>query len=406
MRKKNKNINQLPGLNSIEASLDPTALRPVPVESKKRGESLINDHHPSSIYNKASHKKRWPWLIGGVALLIVVLGGYFLLTRKAPIASPAPQKTEAVKTEASPEPTTKPSSLTGVLVEPAVSEKPVMASIIENMAGQLGARPQSGLSSAGVVYEALAEGGITRYLALWQADTPKDIGPVRSLRPVFFYSAIEYGAPTAHAGGSMDGLALAQNPDFKNIEALATGPFRRINTKIAPHNLYIYGEQYTKLIASRGWDKAPAFTPWPRKDDTPSDTPSATVITASFSSADYRAIFKYDTVSNSYLREVGGRADVDAGAGNKQVNPKVVIVLKASTVAGTQKNGKPKTDINIIGKGAGYIFQDGTVKEISWVKNSATDRMQFLDSVGAPVSLNRGQTWISIVPTTIPPTWK
>lgn len=406
MRKKIKNNYQTTGLNPIEAGSDPTALRPVPIESKKRGKPLVNDHHPSSMYKKADHKKRWPWLIGGAVLLIAVLGGFFLLTRNAPTASPAPQKTEAVKVEASPEPTTKPSSLTGVLVEPAVSEKPVMASIIENMAGQLGARPQSGLSSAGVVYEALAEGGITRYLALWQADTPKDIGPVRSLRPVFFYSAMEYGAPTAHAGGSMDGLALAQNPDFKNIEALASGSFRRINTKIAPHNLYIYGEQYTKLMASRGWDKAPTFTPWPRKDDTPSKTPNATVITANFSSADYRATFKYDVASNSYLREVGGRADVDAGASNKQVDPKVVIILKASTLAGMQKNGQPKTDINIIGQGNGYIFQDGVVVEIRWVKKSASDRMQFLDSVGAPVSLNRGQAWISIVPTTLPPNWQ
>jgi hypothetical protein len=117
-------------------------------------------------------------------------------------------------------------------------------------------------------------------------------------------------------------------------------------------------------------------------------------------------VFRYDAASNSYLREIGGKPDVDAAANNKQVNPKTVIIIKATAVAGKQKNGKPKTDIDIIGKGTAYIFQDGTVTEVNWVKNSATDRMQFLDSVGAPVALNRGQAWVSIVPTTLPPTWK
>ncbi len=411
MQKKTKSKNQSTEreLGVVTMSSDPTALRPEPISSKRRGESLINDQHPaaSSGTKKLSHKKRIVLITGVILGITLLLGAaYFVLARKAPAPSPEPQKSQEVKAEATPEPTTKPSSLTGVLVEPDVAKKPVMASIIENMAGRFGARPQSGLATAGVVYEALAEGGITRYLALWQADTPADIGPVRSLRPVFFYSAMEYGAPTAHAGGSSDGLALARDPSFKNVEALAAGPFRRITSKIAPHNLYIYGEKYAQLVSARGWGEAPTFTPWPRKDDAPAQSPNATVITANFSGADYRAIFRYDSTTNGYLREVGGKPDVDAAASNKQVSPKTVIILKATSVAGKQKNGKPKTDIDIIGTGAGYIFQDGIVKEITWVKKSATDRMQFQDSVGVPVALNRGQTWISIVPTTFPPNWR
>ncbi|MDQ5944536.1 MAG: hypothetical protein QG658_605 [Patescibacteria group bacterium] len=388
-------------------STDPTLLRPEPITSKNRGESLINPQHPASSNLKKKSRKK-TLIIAGAVLLVLALGAgaFYAFGKKAPETATSPQPTEEVKAEASPAPTTKPSVLTGVLVEPAVADKPVMASIIENMAGRGGARPQSGLTSAGVVYEALAEGGITRYLALWQADTPTDIGPVRSLRPVFFYTAMEYGTPTAHAGGSSDALSLAQDNNFKNVEALGGLPFRRVSSRIAPHNLYVYGEKYAELVANRGWNKPASFNAWPRKDDAPSDTPTATVITANFSSADYRAVFRYDAATNSYLREIGGKADVDAAANNKQVNPKTVIIVKASAVAGKQKNGKPKTDIDIIGKGTAYIFQDGTVTEVNWVKNSATDRMQFLDSVGAPVALNRGQAWVSIVPTTLPPTWK
>ena len=411
MQKNTKNNSQENEreLGAVDMSQDPTVLRSEPVSSKKRGEALINPQHPAaSNLQKKPSKKKLAIIAGGAVLLLVALGAgaYYAFGRKAPTPSTSTTPVEEVKAEVSPTPTTKPSALTGVLVEPEIAEKPVMASIIENMAGRGAARPQSGLSSAGVVYEALAEGGITRYLALWQADRPQDIGPVRSLRPVFFYSAMEYGSPTVHAGGSTDGLALAQDRNFKNIEALGGPPFRRVNSRIAPHNLYITGEKYAALINSRGWGGAPTFTPWPRKDDQPSQTPNAIVITANFSSADYRAVFRYDATTNSYLREIGGKADVDAAANNKQVNPKAVIILKATAVAGKQQNGKPKTDIDIIGKGSGYIFQDGTVKEITWVKNSATDRMQFLDGVGAPVSLNRGQAWVSIVPTTLPPTWQ
>lgn len=410
MQKKTKNVSQenSRNLSAIDMSQDPTVLRPGPVSSKKRSEPLINLQHPASMYVAKKSRKKMILVIGGIffVLLLIGAGAYYAFGRKTSVASVSPSPTEEVKADAPPATTTKPSALTGVLVEPDVAKKPVMASIIENMAGRGGARPQSGLSSAGVVYEALAEGGITRYLALWQADTPQDIGPVRSLRPVFFYSAMEYGAPTAHAGGSTDGLALARDPTFKNVEALANGPFRRLTSRIAPHNLYVYGQKYAELVAGRGWGDVPNFTPWNRKDDTPAQSPNATLITANFSGPDYRAVFRYSASTNSYLREVGGQLDTDAAANNQQINPKVVVIIKATAVAGKQQNGKPKTDIDIIGQGAGYIFQDGTITQITWVKKSATDRMQFLDSVGAPVALNRGQTWVSIVPSTLPPTWQ
>lgn len=413
MHKKRKNQN--PGDNTPEKPLDAVDMssNPLVLDSKfaeprtRRGTALIDDNHPAATNRSRSRSKRKLaiWVgVGVIGLLAVAAGAYAYLSRKSP--TPSTQPTAATVSQSPPASDLVANALTGTLVSPETAKKPIFASIIENMVGKNAARPQSGLSSAGVVYEALAEGGITRYLALWQTDVPKDIGPVRSLRPVFYYMSMEYSAPTTHAGGSSEGLALAKDSGFKDMEALGGAPFRRISNRYAPHNLYVYGQELLDLVVKRGWDDEPTFKPWPRKDDSPASTPNATVITANFSGADYRAVFRYDAASNSYLREVGGKADVDAAAQNKQISPKTVIILKATATAGTQKNGKPKTDIGIIGKGSGYIFQDGKVEEITWAKSSATDRTQLLDSAGKNVNLNRGQTWVSIVPITLAPSWQ
>ena len=209
-----------------------------------------------------------------------------------------------------------------------------MASIVENLGGVGGARPQSGLSSAGVVYEAIAEGGITRYLAIFQADVPADIGPVRSLRPVFFETAMEYGTPVAHAGGSSDALSsVGSTKTFKDMDEFYNGGFfRRLNTRYAPHNLYIYGPKLAELVAKKGWNTPPAFTPWQRKDDAPAAAPTASSITANYSSSMYTATFAYDATTNSYARSIAGVADVDA-ASKLPVKPKTVITINATNIA-------------------------------------------------------------------------
>ncbi len=319
----------------------------------------------------------------------------------------APQASSASATPSeSPKPVTAESALTGMLVTPELATKPVMSVVIENLFPD--ARPQSGLSQAGVVYEALAEGGITRYIAFYQTDIPTDIGPVRSLRPVFYQMGTEYNAPVAHIGGSTDGLALAQNDrNFKDMDQFYNGAyFRRITARWAPHNVYIYGDSLKKMVQDKGWYTPPTFAAWKRKDDSPSASPNATRITADFSYADYTASFQYDAPSNSYMRSVGAKPDLDAANGQKQVAPKTVIVLYAATTYGTQPNGKPKTDINLIGNGKAVLFQDGIATECTWKKASDKGRLTLTDTSGNEVALNRGQSWVSIVPAGRPVIWQ
>ena len=57
-----------------------------------------------------------------------------------------------------------------------------------------------GLGAAGIVYEALAEGGIIRFLSIFQEPLPASLGPVRSLRPYYLDWGLEYGIPVARRG--------------------------------------------------------------------------------------------------------------------------------------------------------------------------------------------------------------
>lgn len=348
----------------------------------------------------------------GIGIAILVLGGGIGWYAYAHRSKPA----VAVETKPSASPTPEPtpvlkaSLLTGALVDPAKADLPVRASIVENLGGPLpnAARPQSGLSTAGVIYEALSEGGISRYLAIWQSDVPSDIGPVRSMRPIFFDLAQEYTTPVTHAGGSTDGIARIQNSGtFRDLDHSFIGnAFRRITSRAAPHNLYINADSYNLLLKTKKWDNVPTFTAWARKDDSPAETPTASVITTDFSGPMYTSTYTYDKATNSYARTNAGVADVDAANNNARITPKTVIVLYTTTSYSTQANGKPQTNITITGSGQGVVFQDGTATTITWSKASAAGRMKFTGPDGQELKLNRGQSWVAILPTGRAATYK
>ena len=136
-----------------------------------------------------------------------------------------------------------------------------------------------------MVYEALAEGGITRFLAIFQEPLPISLGPVRSLRPYYLDWGLEYGVPVAHAGGSQPALAEVPELGLKDINALEYDGsyFFRTTGRVAPHNLYTNSTLLPELVSKLGFDTAPSFTPLPRKADAPMATPSNPVININFS---------------------------------------------------------------------------------------------------------------------------
>lgn len=294
-----------------------------------------------------------------------------------------------------PKPTTVASPLTGVQVAPDLAKRPVTGIMIEN---SLDARPQSGLQEAGVVYEAIAEGGITRFLALFQEAQPQYIGPVRSLRPYFIDFAAPFQASIVHVGGSPEALSEVRNGSFRDLDQFFNaGYFSRIGARPAPHNVYTSFARLDALNQAKGYTSS-LFTSWPRKADKKLAVPTAKTIDFNISGYDYNVHYDYDPPSNTYMRSEGGAPHVNlVSAADKtgaRLHPKVVIALVMSYGLEADRHHSEYGDS---GSGTAYIFQDGGVTLGTWEKGSTTSQIAFKDPAGQPLKLDAGQTWLTLV---------
>ena len=290
-----------------------------------------------------------------------------------------------------------PSSLTGLPVLPSVNLRPVTAVMVEN---SIDARPQSGLDQAGVVFEAIAEGGITRFMALYQDTLPAYIGPVRSARPYYVSWALGFDADYAHVGGSTEGLQDIQNWGVKDLDQFYnSSAYQRISSRYAPHNVYTGFPQLTELEQSKGFTTS-NYSGFIRKKDAPSQNPTATKIDFALSGSDYDPHFDYVPSTNSYLRSQSGAPHIviDQNGNQKQINPKVVVALVVPLGQGALDSSNAYySDYTVVGSGQAFIFQDGTVTIGTWTKKSNTSQIVFTDSASIPLKINAGQTWITAV---------
>jgi hypothetical protein len=330
-------------------------------------------------------------IIGGVLFVALFGGGLaFALSSTTSNNTPPPApKVTAVKPPVV-VPITSP--LTGLPVSATDAQRPVTAVMVENSDA---ARPQAGLSQAGVVFEALAEGGITRFMALYQETQPSNIGPIRSLRPYYLQWAMGFDAAVAHVGGSPQALTDVNSWSSKDINEFYYGSsFHRISTREAPHNVYTSIAALNSIESSKGWTTS-KFTGFPRKDDSPSKSPDATSIDLNPSYADFAVNYSYNPTNNSYLRSEGGAAHMDSNTGT-QIEPKVVIAMVVPLSRGAlDATGAYYSDYQAIGTGPVYVFQDGTVTTGTWSKAGNADQIEFSDANKNPIKLNAGQTWIT-----------
>ncbi len=352
----------------------------------QRLRAFVNQHHLATT------------VVCGIAL-ILISGSitYFLLHKKPNYRNmPLSVKKQAPKKYYSP--------LTGLPVaNQAATTQPVTAVMIENSPS---ARPQSGLKKAGVVYEAVAEGGITRFLAVYQHDKPALIGPVRSLRLYYLSWGAQYQASIAHVGGSPNALAEVRNGNYRDIDQFFNaGSYWRANDRRAPHNMYTSGERLDQLNAAKGYKESvfQSFTRQDPKPVTPESTkkqtkqpaaPTANQITINLSSNLYNTSYVYDKAANTYVRAMAGAPHTDREEG--QIAPHVVVVLEAPIErrAGT---ADAYEDVVTTGTGKAHVFQNGTVVEATWRKEGMSQPLTLVDAANKPVALNRGQTWIATI---------
>lgn len=284
------------------------------------------------------------------------------------------------------------SPLTGKKVKTeAVTKQTTTAIMIENSPD---ARPQSGLKQAGIVYEAIAEGGITRFLAIYQEDKPGLIGPVRSLREYFVDWLAPYDAAVAHVGGSSQALKIIRNGKYRDIDQFFNpGTYWRASDRYAPHNVYTNFKNLDALNKSKGF-KTSKFTSFERVDGEPVAKPNATKIAINFSSPAYNTVYIYNKKNNNYARNMGGVAHKDREKGT--ITPSVVIAMHVNESTVMQDGARER--ITTSSKGKATIFQNGTAISATWSKKSRDAQIEFLDKNNQPIELVRGQTWIAAVP--------
>jgi len=344
-------------------------------------------HHKIKNKHPLTKKEKWIVVIEILIVLAAIAVVVFIFTRSTKLEKGTAQKTNKVVV-------VKPivSRLTGLPVTAAQEALPVTGVMIENSDD---ARPQSGLSQAGVVYEALAEGGITRFLALFEDNTTSSIGPVRSARPYFIDWLLPYDAGYAHVGGSPTALSEIQSLNVKDLNQFYnSSAYQRISSRAAPHNVYTSTPSLLSLESSKGWTKSD-FTGFPRKADSPNKAPNASKITLNIAGSDMNVQYQYNPTKNHYLRSEGGSPMIDAG-NNQQISPKVVIAMVVPWTDGALDSSNAYyTVYSDVGSGTADIFQDGVVYPGTWTKTSQNSKIQFTNAAGVPIKLNAGQTWIT-----------
>jgi len=322
-----------------------------------------------------------------------------------PTASATPQQPPAPPPTPTPETTTV-SPINGALIPSAefaaLQQRPPLAVMIENSTD---ARPQFGLQRADLVYEAVAEGGITRFMAIyWRSDAEK-IAYVRSARIYYMHWAAELGAVYVHWGqvedpGPVDVWPVLSRLNIRDLNGMFQGEqvgYRDLS-RYAPHNVYTNSNLLWGTARAYGFAGPPTLEPWKFKDDTPQRPAdrAAPAVNLSFDSpgSDYAVRWEYDAAANSYLRVMGGVPHTDAGTGERLAARNVAVQFAVLRPSGV----KAYNIIDTVGSGTAVVFQDGVAIAGSWRKDGDTGRTRFYDSAGNEISFNRGTTWIEVVP--------
>lgn len=297
------------------------------------------------------------------------------------------------------------SKLTGLEITEEQSKKRPIAVMLDN---HYKARPQAGLSDAEVVYEVLAEGFITRYMAIFQAHEPSVIGPVRSARPYYIERALEFKPLYVHVGGSMQALTNIINFNMADIDGLSVGAgvFNRTSHKKMPHNAYSNHDGIRKEADRKGYFTEVDFAGMPISHtsyDLEGQEANHVSIQYKKSSASdsigYSVAFRYDPEEKNYLRYVNGAEHLDE---------ETKIHLRADNIIIQQAKHKTldsagRREITMVGSGSGYYVNKGMYVPITWKKKDLYSQTQYYFENGEELILNPGITWVQVVKTSTEP---
>ena len=331
---------------------------------------------------------------------------------QGPSPSPAPSPTEpAVEPSATPAvteppptatpPALVPAPLTGLPVSPEAATRHPIAVMVDDLSP---ARPQSGFNSASIVWQAPAEGGIPRYMMIFQDAIPAGVGPVRSSREYYVEWAAEWKALYVHAGGSPQALAAlalkGHGQWVYNADEFRWGSpyFWRVSDRFPPHNLYTDGKHLRSIAKRLNVSDGPIKPVWQFGPDAPRELrPTGGTIRLDYPTEIIS--YGYDADTNTYIRYINGSKKPQRDrVGGQVVAPKNVVILRMSF--GPLNDGHPqkhRLEANDVGKGVAYIATNGRTIKGQWRKASPTAPTLLFDADGKPVVLTAGQTFVQVI---------
>lgn len=307
-----------------------------------------------------------------------------------PLPSKDPVIEEDGPEEAQPELT---SPFTGLPIEVENTRRPVLATINNHPL----ARPQSGIGDADIIYEFVAEGRVTRLLALFQSELPAQIGPIRSSRDYFIHMAKGLDAFYVAHGYSPDALALLQSGYVDHINGMQHDGtlFKRSSDRKAPHNSYISRENVLAAAeqtnSSMEINKMPTLSFHESIESAKLGDSAKEMEIRNGTHPTFTSTYSYNEEQGIYSRTVDGVLTIDK-SNDHEVELSNVLVFEAAHKT-IDDVGRQAIDIESGGKG--LLFQAGIVKEIEWEN---VDGILIPVENNTPAKLVPGKTWIHIIP--------
>lgn len=284
---------------------------------------------------------------------------------------------------------------TGLPVKEEVTERPILVTINNHIQ----ARPQSGISYADVVYEMLAEGNITRLLALYQSELPEEIGPIRSARDYFVNIADGLDAFYIAHGYSPDAKAMLSSNKIDHINGIQYDGtlFYRKDGRIAPHNSYIKRSSIEKgaekVGASLLYQKKVAYTFYAVEESAKIGTEANSIEINYSKEAVYNSHYTYSGTTNTYTRNSGNVVTTDELTGEPLAISNLLIFETQHKII----DSEGRRDIDITSGGTAYMFQQGLMREVRWENEDGV--LKAVEEDGSEVKLVPGQTWVHFVST-------
>lgn len=334
----------------------------------------------------------------GQWLLLLLVGGLLLLLPGCGAKAPPEENGEdiALLPPEGPEPVYGPlnHALLDEEAQAQVLKRPLVVTI-DNLSR---ARPQSGLNKADLLYELPAEGGISRFLAIFYCGSSEVVGPIRSARPYLVDVAKEYGGMYIHVGGSQDALNYLATGGWPYLNEFSSGKyFWRDKKRRAPHNLYTSTENLAKAMADKGWDEeiVPRAFLFLEEGERIVGTEKADIVRINYIHA--RNTYTYDQENGFYWRQINNNPHVDAES-DEQLTAVNIIVQKVSSRV-LDREGR--LAINMVGEGEALLFSQGLVKKGVWKRPSLGEPTIFGDENGLEWKLAPGTTWIQVTDQTV-----